>query len=96
VEQCWEYLGSLDQHPAFPNESQFMQSKMCSFSVGFNKFVCDPELRALAEASGCAREMADDAAFSRLRPIQDGQDHWQVIEEHRSGADTASGGSAPG
>jgi hypothetical protein len=36
--------------------------------------------------------MAEDAAVSRLRPIQDAPDY---LAEHRSSAITGSGGSAP-
>jgi hypothetical protein len=45
-----------------------------------------------AEASQSDLETAEDAALSRLRPIQDGSDQW---EEHRSSAATGSGGPAP-
>jgi hypothetical protein len=50
-----------------------------------------------AEAAQSDIAISDEAAVSRLRPIQDGLDYWQVlIEEHRSSADTGSRGSAPG
>jgi hypothetical protein len=37
-------------------------------------------------------EISDDAAISRLRPIQDGLDYWQ---EHRSSAATGLDGPVP-
>jgi hypothetical protein len=46
-----------------------------------------------AESLQTEIEISEDAAISRLRPIQDGLDDWQ---EHRSSANTGSGGSAPG
>jgi hypothetical protein len=46
-----------------------------------------------AEAKQSDLETAEDAALSRLRPIQDGPDQWQ---EHRNSAGTGSGISAPG
>jgi hypothetical protein len=42
----------------------------------------------VAEAKQADLEVSEDAALSRLRPIQDGPDLWQ---EHRSSAATVSG-----
>jgi hypothetical protein len=51
------------------------------------------ELRPSAEAKEEDVLVAEHAAISRLRPIQDGLDYW---EEDRSSAATASGVPAPG
>jgi hypothetical protein len=51
------------------------------------------ELRPSAEAEEEDVLVAEHAAISRLRPIQDGFDYW---EEHWSSAATGLGGLAPG
>jgi hypothetical protein len=53
----------------------------------------DFEPRPAAEANQKDLDISEDAAISRLRPIQGGLEYWQ---EHKSSADTGSGGSAPG
>jgi hypothetical protein len=47
---------------------------MASFSAGLGKFVTDLGFQVDAEASERYGERVQDAAFSRLRPIQDGKD----------------------
>jgi hypothetical protein len=47
--------------------------------------------RTAAEAKQCDLVIAEDAAISRLRPIPDGPDQWEV---HRSSADSGLGGPA--
>jgi hypothetical protein len=97
MEQYWDCSGNHDEHPTLSTESQYTQQKMCSFSVGLGKFTCGPEFHPSVDASKRAQDRAEDAAFSRLRPIQEGQDYWRVIsEEHRSSADTGLSGSGPG
>jgi hypothetical protein len=51
------------------------------------------ELRASAEAKEEDVLIAEHAAVSRLRPIQERLDYW---EEHRSSVHTGLSGSAPG
>jgi hypothetical protein len=51
------------------------------------------EPRPAAEAKQADIEISDDAAISRLRPIQDGLDY---CHEHRSSANTDSGMSSLG
>jgi hypothetical protein len=51
------------------------------------------EPKPMAEANQKDIEVTENAAISRLRPIQDGFAYW---EEHRSSASTVSGDLAPG
>jgi hypothetical protein len=93
-EKYWDYLSCLDQHPDFRNESQYTQYHMTLFSGALSSMnLADFQPPPSAEAKQDDIEIADEAAISRLRPIQDGLDYWQ---EHRSSAATGSGGSAPG
>jgi hypothetical protein len=94
-ETYWNYLPSLDQHLDFSNESDYTQRHMLLFSHGLSSMFHEDGQwgpQPAAEASQSDLETAEDAALSRLRPIQDGSDQW---EEHRSSAATVSGGHAP-
>jgi hypothetical protein len=51
------------------------------------------EQHQAAEAKGIDVKIATEAAISRLLPIQDGDDQWEV---HRNSAAAVSGGAAPG
>jgi hypothetical protein len=57
----------------------------------------DFEPKPVAEATKADTEISEDAAISRIRPIQDGLDYWQILGGvgRRSGF-TGSGGPAPG
>jgi hypothetical protein len=90
-----DYLPCLDQHPDFKSESKYTQQNMRLVSEALSSMLFDDtfEPRPAAEVKQVDIEISDEAAISRLRPIQDGLDYWQ---EHRSSPDTVSGGSAPG
>jgi hypothetical protein len=76
-EKYWDYLPNLEQHPDFESETPFSQDQMKGFSsalseMDFSEFM--PSISAEAEQSDI--ETAEEAAISRLRPIQDGLDFW--------------------
>jgi hypothetical protein len=85
-DQYWDYLVFLDQHLEFSRCSQSQQERMVAFSAGLGKFSIDPEFGPDVECDVMHKNRGEDAAFSRLRPIQDRKDYWQVIGEHRSSA----------
>jgi hypothetical protein len=92
-EKYWNHLTCLDRHPDFAAESEITQFCMTLFSEGLAKM--DAHFLVLhpsAEAHDKDVLVAEHAAASRLRPIQNGLDCW---EEHRSSADTGLGGPAP-
>jgi hypothetical protein len=82
-EKSWDYLPCLDQHPDFASESQYSQYHIKLFSQAVSAMVdlADFEPKPTAEAEQIDMKISEDAAISRLRPIQDGLDYWH---EHRS------------
>jgi hypothetical protein len=92
----WDYLPCLDKHPDFSSESEYTQRHMPLFSQGLSAKSHEYDQwgpKPAAWASEHDSKAAEEAAFSRLRPIQDGPDQW---EGHRSSPVTGSGGFAPG
>jgi hypothetical protein len=80
------------QHPDFANQSPYSQQHISAFSRALSAMDDDSFTpRPSAEAKQAELEMAEDAALSRVRLIQDGPDFW-----HRSSAATELGGQAPG
>jgi hypothetical protein len=74
-EKYWDYLPQPPNHPDFSRESTFCQAQMNSFSEALSTM----DLRAFeplvsAEADEKAVQVSEEAAISRLRTIQDGQD----------------------
>jgi hypothetical protein len=92
-DKYWDLLPRLSEYPDFSRESAFCQEQTNSFSealsamnlAGFTPLVA-------AEASEKAIQVSEEAAISRLRPIQDGQNFWGV----HGGAVTGSSAPAPG
>jgi hypothetical protein len=98
-QEYWDYLTCLDQHPKFAQESEFTQARMRSFSAALSNMTAPQSIKTLplGDAQPWIQKAIEEAAFSRLHPIYDGLDHWEVyLAEHRSSAGTGSGGSAPG
>jgi hypothetical protein len=94
-EKYWDNLACLDQHPDFPNESEYTRYCMTLFAQGLSGIAAQGafELRPSAEAKEEDVLTSEHAAVSRLRPIQDGLDYWG---EYWRSAVTGSGGPAPG
>jgi hypothetical protein len=94
IEKYWDYLHFLDQHLDFSSQSPYSQYHMALFSQALSNMNLDNfEPRPAAKAKQADIETSEDAAISRLRPIQDGLDDFQ---EPRSSADTGLGVIAPG
>jgi hypothetical protein len=77
LEKYWDYLENLEYHPEFSQESEFTQGcmKHCSSALSkLNLADCTP--RVSAEAKQSDLETVEDAAISRMHPIQDGSDMW--------------------
>jgi hypothetical protein len=99
MENYWDSLHCLDQHPDFSNQSDYCQRHMSLFSQAISSMprLDNLEPKPVAEATQADVDISDDAAISRLRPIQDGLDFWQILVGiGRCGHDTGSGGLAPG
>jgi hypothetical protein len=94
-EKYWDHLAGLDRHPDFERESEYPRYCMTLFSRGLSGLVAQGifELRPSAEAKEEDIMVAEHAATSRSRLIQDGLDYW---EEHRSSGDTGVGVPGPG
>jgi hypothetical protein len=85
----WDYLQDFPSHPEFAQESPVCQAQMSRFSKALGKlrhrnWVPQPA----AEAPDKSVEIAEVAALSRLRPIPDGPDQWDV-----HGLSAVTGGS---
>jgi hypothetical protein len=75
------------------SETSFCEEQMSRFSAALSTMdLSGFEPRVDAEAKQWDIETGEDAAISRLRPIQDGLDFWGV----HGGAVTGSGVPAPG
>jgi hypothetical protein len=77
VEKYWHYLHCLDQHPDFSNHSDYCQHMMAQFSQAISGVprLDEFQLKPLAEADEAGTRISEEAAISRLRPIQDGLDY---------------------
>jgi hypothetical protein len=93
IHMYWNHLNDLSKHPNFKNESQICQERMKIFSQALRKFNRTPSwaLQPCAEAPEKGLRIAQDAALSRVRPIADGPNQWEL---HRSSADTDGSGAA--
>jgi hypothetical protein len=92
LEKYWDYLKCLKEYPDFSSESPYCQERIVEFSqalAAMRHKSFTP--KSTAEAEQSSLEMAEDAALSRLRPIPDGPDQWEV---HRTSAVTESCGPA--
>jgi hypothetical protein len=87
-EKYWDHLENHEDHPEFSQESAFTQGYMKHFSSALSKLaLTDFTPRVSAEAKQSDLEIAEDAAVSRLRSMQDGPDMWEL---HRSSEVTVS------
>jgi hypothetical protein len=88
----WNHLFNLPSHPDFANESPICQERTI-FSQAMRKFKRTSNWvpQPAAEAPEKSLRIAQDAALSRLRPIADGPNQWEL---HRSSADTDDSGVA--
>jgi hypothetical protein len=92
LEESWEYFGDLSKMPSFPSKSPVCQSAMMSFSEGLSQYPCADSWipHPGAEAPGKLAKIATNAAISRVRPIPDGPDQWEM---YRKGTYTVGSGS---
>jgi hypothetical protein len=92
-EKYWDYLEDLEEHPEFSQELSFTHGCMKHFSSALSRLdLADFAPGISAEAKQSDLEAAEAAAVSRLHPIQDGPDIWEM---HRRSAVTESSVSAP-
>jgi hypothetical protein len=93
--QYWDYLPNLDDHPDFASESPVCQERMVQFSRALAKLRrknWTPKSTAEAQKKDC--QIAEDAALSRLRPIPDGPDPWELCRSSTGTAGPPSQGSS--
>jgi hypothetical protein len=94
LEKYWDTLNKPQDHEEFSNESEFTQAYMREFSAGLGRTDTSNFTPLVGgEAKQSHVKTAQEAAISRLCPIQDAYDFWNM---GRSSPDTGSGGSAPG
>jgi hypothetical protein len=92
-EKYWNYLPCPGQHPDFASESPYCQQQMTQFSQALAEMNLDPFVpKSAAEAKESDLRTSEDAAPSRLLPIQDGPDQWEIC---RSSRRTGSGRPPP-
>jgi hypothetical protein len=82
----WDHLGNLPAAPGFDQCSLICQQCMATFSEALHGLDCRSwETLPVADAPEKLAKIAKDAAISRVRPIADGPNQWDM---HRSSADT--------
>jgi hypothetical protein len=83
----WDHLGNLPAAPGFDQCSLICQQCMASFSEALStRYDCTSwETLPVADAPDKLARIAKDAAISRVRPITDGPNQWDM---HRSSAGT--------
>jgi hypothetical protein len=90
----WDQLDDLSASPWFSDKSPICQAEMLRFSEGLRRLKHDTWApQPTAEAPEKSARIADVAAFSRLRPIADGPNQWDM---HRSSAFTVGPALASG
>jgi hypothetical protein len=93
-ESHWNLPPNLSDSPGFAGVSDYCQAKVSQFSVALSEMnLEDFEPHPGAEAKDHDVYVAHEVAMSRLLPIQDGDDQWEV---HKSSSATVSGAPAPG
>jgi hypothetical protein len=82
----------LSKMPSFPSKSSICQAATLSFSQGLRQYPCTGSWipHPCAEAPGKLAKIATYAAISRVRPISDGPDQWEM---YRKGTYTVGSGS---
>jgi hypothetical protein len=95
IEKYWAYLFDLPSHPDFVNESDISKERMTIFSQALRSFKrtknWQPQVDAEAPEKGL--RIAKEAATSRVRPIADGPNQWEVCRERTGGAGSPSVGT---
>jgi hypothetical protein len=90
VEKYWAHLFDLPSHPDFANESDIRKERMTIFSQALRSFKrtknWQPQVDAEAPEKGL--RIAKEAVTSRVRPIADGPNQWEVCR-----SSTAKGGA---
>jgi hypothetical protein len=82
----WDHLGNLPEAPGFDQCSLICQQCMTSFSEALGRYDCNSwETLPVADAPEKLARIGKNAAISRVRPIADGQNQWDM---HRSSAAT--------
>jgi hypothetical protein len=91
IQKYWDYLFNLTSHPDFENESSICKERMAIFSKAMRKFkrTTNWTPQPYAEAPEKGLRIAQEAAQSRVRPIADGPNQWDVC---RSSTVTVSSG----
>jgi hypothetical protein len=80
IQKYWEHLFNLPSHPDFANESPICQERMIIFSQALRSFKRKKNWNPQpdAEAPEKVLRIAQEAATSRVRPIADGPNQWEV------------------
>jgi hypothetical protein len=88
VHDCWDHFEDLSASPGFSSKSSICQAEMLRFSEGLSRSKHDTWApQPTAEASEKSAKISQVAAFSRLRPVADGPNQWDM---DRSSAFTVS------
>jgi hypothetical protein len=94
IQDCWDHLDDLSASPGFVDKSPICQAEMLKFSEGLSGLNHSSWIpQPAAEASEKSAKIADIAAFSRVRPVADGPNQWDM---HRSSAFTDGPASLSG
>jgi hypothetical protein len=100
MQKYWEHLFSLPSHPDFVNESPICQERMTIFSEAMRKFKRTHNWapQPCAEAPEKGLRIAQEAAQSRVRPVADGPNKWEVCRGCTGSSGTGMVGtkSSPG
>jgi hypothetical protein len=94
-EKYWDHLDDPKSHPEWSQESDFIQECMAQYSAAMGQMNTE-DFTPLVDPETKQRRLiiAQEAAVSRLCPIQDAYDFWN-LNGGRSSQVTASGGPAP-
>jgi hypothetical protein len=94
MEKYWTHLFDLPSHPSFSSESNICKERMTIFSQALRSFKrtknWQPQVDAEAPEKGL--RIAKEAARSRVRPIADGPNQWEVCR----GCTVGAGGPSVG
>jgi hypothetical protein len=95
VHKYWNHLFNLPIHPDFVNESPICKERMTLFSQALRSFKRTKNLtpQPCAEAPEKRLQIAQEAACSRVRPIADGPNQWEVCRGCAVGAGSPSVGT---
>jgi hypothetical protein len=103
-EKYWDCLQDIPSHPDFLSESPICQAQIARFSRALSKLrhsTWTPQ--PAAEAPEKSVEIAQLAALSRLRPVADGPDQWELhglsavtVGPSSPGSSMVGTGSTPG